>query len=171
MARGVAGTGPHGNPTLAKPAAVTVAKPAANPVPVARDLPERQAAGVTVRRAAPKPKREPPDMVLVRAIEKGFYGFERDMIVRNPGEVFEMATEKMRVWPLGNGEHPVEGATIIDVTDEAGNIKGQFELPGWVELADEATVTDDERERHGMMGTSIRTQIDKAGNRNMEIIV
>lgn len=168
MAQGVKGTGPNAKASVSS---AKVDKPEVNRPADVRTNPVRQNPGVVVRRAAPKVPRVPPDMVLVRAIEKGFYGFERDMIVRNPGEVFEMATEKMRKFPLEKGEHPVEGAVIIDVTDEQGKLKGQFELPGWVELADEATVTDEERERHGMIGTSIRSQVTPDGQRNMEIVV
>ena len=171
MPKGIPGSGPKaGNTALASASSVVVEKPAPNQKAETREAPVRQHAGVVVRRAAPKVPKVPPDMVLVRALEKGFYGYERDMIVRNPGEVFEMATEKMRKWPLEKGEHPVEGATIIDVTDEAGNIKGQFELPGWVELADEANVREEERVSHGMTGTSIRSQLTPDGTRNMSII-
>jgi len=87
----------------------------------------------------PKPPvKAPPDLVRVRALEKGQYGLDIDIIIRNPGEVFDMATSAMRTWPLGAKETPVEGATIIETE------KGQFELPGWVEYveADEAVAPD-----------------------------
>lgn len=88
-----------------------------------------------VSRPAPTPK-EPPDLVRVRALEKGQAGLDIDIIIRNPGEVFDMSTSVMRKYPLAKGEHPVEGATIIE-TD-----KGMFELPGWVELAPEEDVSE-----------------------------
>lgn len=168
MPKGIPGSGPR-----AKAAVADVVQPKVVPNVKAegRSEPVRQANNVVVRRQKPPVPKVPPDMILVRAVEKGFYGFERDMIVRNPGEVFEMATMMMRKWPLEKGEHPVEGATIIDVTNEDGTVKGQYELPGWVELADEATVRPEEFEKHGIApGMTIRTQVTPDGTRNMAII-
>lgn len=130
----------------AKAAPKADATPAADRSAAPRETPERgtpvRARPVVMR---PKPKaKEPPDLVLVRALERGQYGLDIDIIIRNPGEVFEMATSAMRKWPLAKGEHPVEGAVIIE-TD-----KGQFELPGWVELVEaDEKVTDGDLESHG----------------------
>ena len=109
---------------------------------------------VTVRPKAPV--KEPPDLVLVRAVERGQYGLDIDIIIRNPGEVFEMATSAMRVFPLAKGEHPIEDAVIIE-TD-----KGQFELPGWVELVEageavpaEAMQSQGHKTSHGVHDGSV----------------
>ncbi|HEX7828646.1 MAG TPA: hypothetical protein VF787_03285 [Thermoanaerobaculia bacterium] len=103
--------------------------------------------GIKPKRAMivqPETPREPPELVLVRALEKGFYGLDTNIIIRNEGEVFEMATEKMRTWPLGEDEHEVEGAQIIETP------RGQFELPAWVELVEDPdSVTDAELDSAG----------------------
>ena len=82
----------------------------------------------------------PVDLVLVKVREgdenRGEYGWA----IRNPGEVFEMDTKAMRVWPLVKGEVPLppsRGETIVIETD-----LGQFELPPWVELVDPDDVDD-----------------------------
>lgn len=137
-----------------------VPKPPANQ-PVADREPAARAIKVT-RRVAPAPK-EPPDLVQVRAIEKGQYGLDTDIIIRNPGEVFDMATSAMRKWPLEKGEHPVEGATIIETE------KGKFELPGWVELVEpDEQIDPADLVSHGH-AKSLRGQTTEAG-RSIEVL-
>ncbi len=77
---------------------------------------------------------------------------ERNAVIKNVGEVFDMDTADMRTWPLGPtkktkddnhlspkqemphaGEH---GLTVIETE------RGQFELPSWVVLAEEAKYED-----------------------------
>lgn len=111
----------------------------------------------------PKPKEE-PDLVLVRAIERGQYGLDVDIIIRNPGEVFPMATSAMRKWPLAKGEHAVEGAIIIETA------RGQFELPGWVELVGEdEDVNEDDLVSHGHK-RRWHQQIASDGSRTLDVL-
>lgn len=116
-----------------------------------------------VFREQPKPK-EPPDLVRVRALERGQYGLDVDIIIRNPGEVFDMATSAMRVYPLAKGEHPVEGATIIETS------KGQFELPGWVELVEDGEEVDpSDLQSHGH-NRKWHGQVSADGTRNTDVL-
>lgn len=120
------------------------------PTPPANQKPAERVATVRARpvvvREKPQPK-EQPDLVRVRALERGQYGLDVDIIIRNPGEIFDMATSAMRVWPLGRGEHPVPDAVIIET------VKGQFELPGWVELVeDDEAISPDSLTSHGHKG-------------------
>lgn len=136
-----------------------VEAPAPNPVPEERVTKPRK----IMRRTPPPPKR-PPDLVLVRCIEQGQYGLDTDIIIRNPGEVFDMDTSAMRKWPLEEGEHPVEGATIIETE------RGQFEVPRWVELVeDEDAVTDAERISRGHP-KEIRGQVSASGGRTIDVL-
>jgi hypothetical protein len=82
--------------------------------------------------------------ITVRALERGHYGMNGDDRVRNPGEVFEMNTQKMRRLPLAKGEHPLSAYPTVEITvdDET------FELPPWVELVEEQ-VDPSERIEHG----------------------
>lgn len=116
-------------------------------------------------RIQPKPEpKEQPDLVMVRALERGQYGLDVDIIVRNPGEVFPMATSAMRKFPYEKGETPIEDATIIETE------KGQFELPGWVELIqDDEEVTAEDLEKHGH-SKKWHGQTAADGTRNMEVM-
>ena len=118
---------------------------------------------VKVARKAPKVITIPPDPVAVRATQRGQYGIEGNAIIRNEGEVFEMDTRVMRKWPLAKKEIPIEDAVIIE-TD-----LGQFELPGWVELADPDDVTENEVIARGHKSTW-HQQTDKDGHRSTEVI-
>jgi hypothetical protein len=116
-----------------------------------------------VFRQQPKAK-EPPDLVRVRALERGQYGLDVDIIIRNPGEVFDMATSAMRVFPLAKGEHPVEDATIIETP------KGQFELPGWVELVEEGEEIDEsDLQSHGH-NRKWHGQVSADGTRSTDVL-
>lgn len=151
---------PAAKPTDAPSRAVAEAAkaPPAPPAapPVATSAAVRR---VTVRR--PKPKPEPPEVILVRATERGQYGLDTGIIIRNPGEVFEMATSAMRKFPLGPKEHPIEDAVIIETE------RGQFELPPWVELAGEDEEPTDSQghwtEAHGQALRDGTRQIIKDG--------
>ncbi len=102
----------------------------------------------------------PPDLVRVRALEKGYYGLGVNEIIRNPDEVFDFCTSRMRTFPLAAGEVEVTGATIIQTE------KGTFELPGWVELVDEdEEVTASQGHQRAFHG-----QIDKDGNRTSDVL-
>ncbi len=153
-------------PKAEKPATVQATKtdvkvpaPAANQ-PVAPRTTATRAKPVKVQTHKPPEPKEKPDLVMVRAIEKGFYGLDIDIMVRNPGEIFPMATSSMRKYPLGPGEHPVADAVIIETE------KGQFELPGWVELAPE------DAEQTASMGHArgIRGQVTADGGRTMDVL-
>lgn len=125
---------------------------------------------VTPVRAKPvvfreKPKaKEPPDLVRVRALERGQYGLDIDIIIRNPGEVFDMATSAMRTYPLGKGEHPVADATIIETE------KGQFELPGWVELVGDDEDVDPASEQSHGHNKRWHGQVMADGTRNTDVL-
>lgn len=116
-----------------------------------------------IPQAQPAPK-EPPVLVQVRALERGQYGLDLDIIVRNEGEVFNMATSAMRKFPLAKGEHAVEDAVII-------NVNGQdYELPGWVELVSpDETVSADALKSHGH-AKGFRGQATADGERNMDVM-
>lgn len=104
-----------------------------------------------------------PDLVRVRAMSRGFYAVRkvvegtilgadgglvegnsvaREEIMRNSGDVFLMDTTDMRKWPLGAAPrgaltkkeypHASEHPLVIIKTK-----RGQFELPSWVQLADD----------------------------------
>lgn len=126
---------------------------------------------VVRKRNAPSVSYE-PELVSVRALRRGQYGvrqvvdakskddkgristkqvIERDAIMRNEGEVFDMDTNDMRKWPLTqygtfeeNDPQVLEGIKKVGQPremphGEAEIIKtasGQYELPSWVTLAD-----------------------------------
>src|SRR5712671_4057960 len=102
--------------------------PAPTPAP---EPAEAKAKATVIKRRPPPPAEAPPDLVRVRALEKGYFGIGIREVLRNPGEVFEMSTHVMRRIPLGPKEHPIEDAVVIETE------RGQFELPGWVELVGE----------------------------------
>ncbi len=102
-----------------------------------------------------------PDLVRVRAVSRGYYAVKdvekdardgkrrvvRNAIIRNPGDVFDMDTADMRTLPLANKTRP--GALTEKEhphafgeagTTEIETVRGQFELPSWVVLADESGV-------------------------------
>ena len=95
--------------------------------------------------ASPRASHEPPppvsasrpeDLVLVRATERGEYGWA----IRNPGEVFQMDTKTMREWPLKSREFAIPEHTPVIVTTALGD----FELPPWVVLVKKDEVQEEE---------------------------
>jgi hypothetical protein len=142
----------------------TAPTPPSNERAVPRETVQRAKPVVVTTRAKVVPK-ELPDLVRVRAIERGQYGLDIDIIIRNPGEVFDMATSAMRKWPLGEKEHPTAYESVIITTE-----KGDFELPGWVELVgDEETVPAEDAVSHGH-SREFRGQVGPGGERNMDVI-
>jgi hypothetical protein len=104
------------------------------------------------KKAAPTVSYE-PELVLVRATRRGQYGvrqvvdaksknekgrvivkqvIERDAIIHNEGDVFEMDTGDMRKWPLEPGQHPHGDLADAEVIETAS---GSYELPSWVTYA------------------------------------
>ncbi len=108
-----------------------------------------------------------PDLVRVRATDRGYYGvreavrdprdnkrkIERNAVIKNVGEVFDMDAFDMRSWPLGPTRktkddthlspkqempHASENGLTVIETERAG----QRELPSWVVLAEEAKYED-----------------------------
>ncbi len=109
------------------------------------------------------PQSYKPDLVRVRAMKRGFYGVRkvvegtilgpdggltegfstaREERIVNEGDVFLYDTADMRKWPLGDAPrgaltkkeypHASEHPLVIIKTK-----RGQFELPSWLQLADD----------------------------------
>ena len=134
MPKGIPGSGPLAKDKVAPPE---------------RTAPKNQTARRDGHTATVQPAR-PEDLVMVRATERGEYGWA----IRNVGEVFEMDTKTMRTWPLADTlsedgktrkEHPIHGYDVVVVTTPLG----EFELPPWVEIEDGESVTPEELVPHG----------------------
>lgn len=117
-----------------------------------------------------------PDLVRVRAVARGFYAVkevEKDIrdgkrklvcnaILRNVDDVFDMDTADMRTLPLGEippdgiggskgrgmGNHREKPHAGEYGTTEIETVRGQFELPSWVILADESGIDVNAPEGH-----------------------
>ncbi len=118
---------------------------------------------VLIEHPEKSPQSYKPDLVRVRAMSRGFYGVRkvvegtilsadgglaegfstaREERIVNEGDVFLYDTADMRKWPLGAAprdaltkkEHPHASEHPLVVIKTK---RGQFELPSWLQLADD----------------------------------